>query len=145
MFYFRQAVFASALFWVGPAHAASDVEILKEFGMFGRIAVDCSAPYSNSNPHLIYAVSSQGKITRTLEMNPELNGSFVIRKMRMLGPNVLQHEETGRQSELTITVNKIDGRYRSWRSVRADGTVLIADGKFPASGNPTVSFEKCKD
>jgi len=29
--------------------------------------------------------------------------------------------------------------------VRADGTVLIADGKFPASGNPTISFEKCRN
>lgn len=145
MFYFRLAVFASALFWLGPAYATSDVDMLKEFGMYGRVAVDCSAPYSSNNPHLIYAVSSKGKITRTLEMNPELNGSFHIRNMRMMGPDVLQHDETGRQSELTITVAKIDGKFRSWRSVRADGTILIADGKFPASGNPTVSFEKCKD
>jgi hypothetical protein len=58
---------------------------------------------------------------------------------------MLQHDETGRQSELTITVLKIDGKFRSWRSVRADGTVLIADGKFPSSGAPTIVFEKCRN
>ena len=127
------------------AIAASDADILRQFGMLGRIAVDCNAPHSQSNPHLIYAVSPQGQLTRTLRMTPELDGSFPMRNVHMLGPNLLQHDETGRQSELTITVAKIDGKFRSWRSVRANGEVLIADGKFPASGNPTISFEKCRN
>jgi hypothetical protein len=61
----------------------------------------------------------------------------------MLGPDTMQFNETGRQSELTITVARINGRYRSWRSVRASGEVLIDDGKFASSGNPTQAFEKC--
>ena len=130
---------------IGPATAASDADVLRQFGMLGRIAVDCNAPYSQANPHLIYAVSPQGQLTRTLRMTPELDGTFPMRNVHMLGPNLLQHDETGRQSELTITVAKIDGKFRSWRSVRANGEVLIADGKFPASGNPTISFEKCRN
>jgi hypothetical protein len=130
---------------LGPAAAASDADVLRQFGIVGRIAIDCNAPYSASNPHLIYAVSPQGQITRTLRMTPELDGSFPMRNVRMLGPNLLQHDETGRQSELTITIAKIDGKFRSWRSVRADGTVLIEDGKFPKSGSPTLTFEKCRN
>jgi hypothetical protein len=61
----------------------------------------------------------------------------------MLSPNTIPFDETGRQSELTITVAKIDGKFRSWRSVRASGEVLIADGKFANSGSPTQAFEKC--
>ena len=48
----------------------------------------------------------------------------------------MQFDETGRQSELTITVAKIDGKFRSWRSVRANGEVLIADGKFATAATP---------
>ena len=77
-------------------------------------------------------------------MIPDLDGTFPIRNLRMLGPDTMQHDETGRQSELTITVAKVAGKFRSWRSVRADGTVLIADGKFPKTGSPTIAFEKCR-
>jgi len=128
-----------------PATAASDADVLRQFGMLGRIAVDCNSPYSTDNPHLIYAASPQGKLTRTLRMNPDLDGTFPMRNVRLLTSDRLQHDETGRQSELTITVAKIDGKFRSWRSVRADGTVLIADGKFPKTGRPTIAFEKCRN
>jgi hypothetical protein len=128
-----------------PAAIAGDVDVLRQFGMLGRLAVDCSTPHSQSNPHLIYGVSPQGQLTRTLRMTPELDGSFPMRNVHLLGPDFMQHDETGRQSELTITVAKIAGKFRSWRSVRADGTVLIADGKFASSGNPTIAFEKCRN
>ncbi len=130
---------------IAPEAAASDADVLRQFGMLGRIAVDCNAPHSSSNPHLIYAVSPQGKLTRTLKMTPDLDGTFPMRNVRLLTPSLLQHEETGRQSELTITVAKIDGKFRSWHSMRADGTVLIADGKFPKTGAPTIVFTKCRN
>jgi len=65
--------------------------------------------------------------------------------VRLLTPNLLQHEETSRGSKKTITVAKIDGKFRSWHSMRADGTVLIADGKFPKTGSPAIAFEKCRN
>ena len=130
---------------VTPGAAASDADILRKFGMLGRLAVDCNAPHSKTNPHLIYAVSPQGKITRTLKMTPDLDGTFPMRNVRLLSPDLMQHEETGRQSQLTITVKKINGKFRSWHSMRADGTVLIADGKFPKTGSPTIIFEKCRN
>ena len=76
-------------------------------------------------------------------MTPDLDGTFPMRNVHLLTPNLMQHEETSRGSEKTITVAKIDGKFRSWRSVLADGTVLIADGKFPKTGSPTIAFEKC--
>jgi len=124
---------------------AADADVLRQFGMQGRQAIDCSKPHSQDNPHLIYGVSPQGRVTRNLRMTPDLDGTFAMRNLRMLGPDTLQFEEAGRQSELTITVARINGKYRSWRSVRADGTVLIADGKFASSGNPTPAFEKCRN
>src|SRR5262245_35652079 len=126
-----------------PAALAADADVLRQFGMQGRQAIDCSQPHSQENPHVIYGVSPQGQLSRTLRMMPELDGTFAIRNLRMVGRDTMQFDETGRQSELTITVVRIDGKYRSWRSVRASGEVLIADGKFTSSGNPTQAFEKC--
>jgi hypothetical protein len=130
---------------IAPADAASDGDVLKQFGLLGRLAVNCAAPAGVNNPYLIYAVSPQGKVTRTLKMDPKLDGTFPMRNVRLLRPDLLQHDETGRQSELTITVAKIAGKFRSWRSVRANGTVLIADGKFPETGSPTLAFEACRN
>jgi hypothetical protein len=67
-----------------------------------------------------------------------------MRNLRLLSPNLLQFDETARQSEeFTVTIAKVAGKFRSWRSVRADGTVLIDEGKFRGSGSLTLAFEKC--
>ena len=131
------------LLGIVPADAASDRDVLKQFGMLGRFAVDCAAPASSSNPHTTFAVSPQSKVTYTLKMTPDLDGTFPMRNLRLLAPDRLQYEQTGRQSELTITVARIAGKFRSWSSVRADGTVLIVDGKFPKTGSPTIAFTFC--
>jgi hypothetical protein len=128
---------------------ASDGDVIRKFGILGRQALNCSTPYSKDNPHMIYAVSAEGKITRTLRMTPDLDGSFVMHNLRMAGPDLMQYDETGRTSELTVSVAKMGGKFRAWRSVRSNGPekgkVLIADGKFTSSGNPTPTFEPCKN
>jgi hypothetical protein len=132
-----------------PAARASDADIVRQFGILGRLALNCSAPYSNENPYLIYSVSAQGKVTRALQKTPNLDGKFAMRNIRMAGPDLMQYDETGRTSDMTISVAKIGGKFRSWRSVRSSGpdkgTVLIADGKFAKGGNPTPAFELCKN
>ncbi len=139
-------VFLTLLCSVPVAHA-SDGDVIRQFGLLGRIAIDCSAPYSAKNPYLIYAVSAQGKVTRTLKMGTDLDGTFAMRNFRMAGPGLLQYDETGRQSNLTVSVAKVGGKFRSWRSVRISGpnkgAVLIADGKFADGDNQTPAFEFC--
>jgi hypothetical protein len=135
------------LFGAGQPAAAADADVLRQFGMLGRLAVDCSAPYGKSNPHLIFAVGADGKITRTLRMTPDLDATLTMRNLRMVGPNVMQYDETGRQSELTISIAKqSDGRFRSWSSVRTSGPktgeVLFKDGKT-SEGSDTLAFTFC--
>ena len=130
---------------LGPTPAAaSDADTLERFGMLGTFAVDCAAPASRSNPHLVYAATRQGNVTRTLKMEPGLDGTFPMRNLRLLGPDRLQYEETGRRAEFIVTVARIGDKFRSWQSVQADGKVLIQDGKFPDSGAPTLAFERCR-
>ena len=128
---------------LGSQAAASDADVLRQFGMLGRIAVDCNAPHSRDNPHVIYFASPKGRLTRTLNRARDRDGTFPMRNLRLLTPNLLQYVEISRGFEKTITVAKVDGKFRFWRSVQVDGTVLIADGKFPKTGAPTLLFEKC--
>ena len=132
------------LLGIAPAAVASDADVLKRFGMLGRVAVDCAAPYSQSNPYQFYEISPKGKVTRTLRTgNPKIDATLSLRNVRMLATDLLQFEETGRASVLTVSIVKIDGKFRNWNSTQANGTVLIADGKFSDSGNPTVAFRFC--
>jgi hypothetical protein len=132
------------LLGIAPA-GASDRDVLMKFGMLGTTAVDCAAAPGPSNPYVIFAVSPQGQASRTLKMmDSGLDATLAIRNLRLLAPDTLQFNETGRQSELIITLVKVAGKFRSWRSVRADGTVLIADGKFPKTEKPTLAFTFCR-
>jgi len=125
--------------------SARDREILKNFGMLGRLAINCAAPASRENPYVIFAVAPDGKATRTLEMkDPALDATLPIRNVRLLSPDRLQYDETGRQSELIVTFAKVGGKFRSWHSMRVNGTVLVADGKFVSSGSPTQALEACR-
>jgi len=45
--------------------------------------------------------------------DPGLDGTLAIRNLRLLAPDTLQFNETGRQSELTVTLVKIAGKIRS--------------------------------
>ena len=92
-----------------------DGDIIRQFGILGRQALNCSAPYSKENPHMIYAVSAQGKVTRALKMSPDLDGLFAMRNLRMAGPDLMQYDETGRTSDLTISIAKMGGKFRAWR------------------------------
>jgi hypothetical protein len=135
------------LAWLGVGTAAaSDVEALRRFGLLGRVAVDCTQPYSQSNPYQIYAVSPRGAVTRTLRTgNPQYDATLSVRNVRMLTPDLLQFQESGRTHELIVTIVKLDGAFRNWNSTLANGSALIADGRFTDSGRPTVAFRSCGD
>src|SRR5262249_4576526 len=124
--------------------ATSDADVARQFGMLGEQALDCSAPPSPSNPHGIYSATPTGGGTRTLRMRPELDGTFPMRNLRLAGANQLAFEESSRGSEFAITVAKIDGRFRSWRSVRDGSQVLVDAGMIVGSGSPTLAFTLCR-
>ena len=143
------ALALTALFTLlaSPIASAGDADVLREFGMLGTLALDCSTPFSDTKSYVTFAATPQGGVTRTYRRNESLNATLAIRNVHMAGPNLLEYEETGRQSELRTDVAKMDGKFRSWRSVRTsgpdNGKVLIADGKFTDDGRPTPAFTFC--
>ncbi len=127
--------------------AASDADVIRKFGLLGRTARDCAAPNSEQNWHMIIAIAAGGKVTRTLKWPPNPDETFVIRNLRMTGPDVMQYDETGRQSELTVSViRESKSKFRTWRSVRTSGPnkgeILVADGKGK-EGRPSAVITLC--
>ncbi len=128
----------------GARASAADADVLRQFGILGRLAVDCSAPPGNENPNLIFGVSANGQARWTLSMGVSgLDGTFPIRNLRQIAPDLLQYNQPEEQSELTITLRKVNGKLRSWRSESTKGEILIADGKFTSDGRPTLAFTFC--
>ena len=133
------------LMGMAPFCSAADADVVRQFGMLGRQALACAAPPSASNPHVTYAASPQGSVTRTLRLGVQADGPFNLRNVRIAGPGMLQFEEIRQNGDvMTVTVAKFDGKFRSWRSVTADGTVLIAEGKRSSSRMPTLAFTPCR-
>src|SRR5262245_49700865 len=117
------ALIASCAAFAEAFASASDADALRQFGMLGTIAVDCTAPSSAINPHMIYAADAEGQVTRTLRMDGSASGeTFKIRNVRFVGSEFLEYVESGRQSELLVLVARIDGKTRTWRSERTSGT-----------------------
>ncbi len=141
----RSIVAATAIFFVacvGPSYAA-DADVLRAFGLFGRLAIDCAAPTSAANANFHYDVSKDGKLTVSRQVSAAAVPSFAIRNVRQLAPDRIEFVQTGRTSDFTVTMVKIGDGFRSWRSVQSDGTVLISDGKIVREGQPTVVIQAC--
>ena len=127
---------------------AADADVIRDFGILGRNAIDCAAPFGRENPYVIYAITPTGEVTRTLKMVAGAAGTFVIRNLRTASQNTLQYDETGTTSMFAITlIKQNDGTLRSWRSVQTSGSgkveILIEDGKFKSSGRDTPAFNFC--
>ena len=126
---------------------ASTADALREFGMIGTMALNCHAPPSDRNPYVTYRVGPDGQVTREPQTGPTAEAKFRMRNAHRVGPDRLEYEETGRQSELKVLVARIDGRFRGWRSVRTSGpeagAVLIDNGVITATGEPSAAFSFC--
>lgn len=124
-----------------PAHA-SDEGILKQFGMLGHLAVDCNSDHDNSNPHFVFTVSPENRITSVV-LQGRNRENRPVRKLRLLTPERLQFES----ADLTVTWAKIDGKFRLWRMVRVDGTIYVENGTStaitPEAHDPTPALMFC--
>lgn len=133
---------ASAVALIGPV-AAADSDELRRFGLIGTWAVNCAQPDSSSNPYVIYAVKDGSPIW-ILQMG-DLQARYSVRQLKIIGEDVLDYidgpDQAGRMHHMQL--KKTGARFRSIASTREDGSAVIADGKFVASGAPTAVFENC--
>ncbi len=113
-----------------------------KFGLVGVWAPDCTQPPSSSNAYVRFAIVN-GKPTRALRVN----GAYPVMAMRdvhIAAPDrlvYLSEVATGQMQIMTIA--KVGEAIRSQETIGVDGTAVIRDGRFVASGAPTLLYQRC--
>ncbi len=153
MFYVRRAAAAGlgiALLLLGcPATSAGDAAaIVRDWGLLGSWAVDCSRPPGRDNPYLVYAERTDGlveeldfgdgrDIAEIEAARLEADGKLTLN----LGPRPESH----RQFRHTTTLTKgPDGRVRSFYAGDTGGNASIRDGIVLTTNEPTPWTARCR-
>lgn len=139
------AVACLALLAVASASADSDADALIKFGLLGVWAVDCTEPPSNSSPQVRFAIVN-GMATRTV-LAGGLSQTMRMRNLRITAPDRLSYFLEGPTAEAshTMMVARVGEDIRSQEAVRFDGTAVIRDGRYVASGAPSPLYRRCSD
>jgi hypothetical protein len=145
----------SALALVGVAclalpHAAAAqniAEIIKQWGLLGTWAVDCSRPASGLNAYLRYVIRRPGQVSHERDFGGRSDVNEVREARRGSGgilELVVHFPKLGHARRYALIKGR-DGRARAVANSRTDGTdVSIKDGKFTATGKPTPWQTRCR-
>ena len=115
---------------------------LSKNGLIGQWAMDCGQGFGLHNPYLIYAVAGGGVPTEQLLIDGKRNRTTPLQDIAELAGGFVKWTEKADEGLATI-VTKVEGRrLKTWRSVHADGTVLVSDGHF-SGGAEVPLFSRC--
>jgi hypothetical protein len=148
----RVSLFATAFAIAMPALASAQSarEVLRDFGMLGTWATDCSRPSDSDNFYTVYAGMPDGRVRRTYYNTPDrakaYNEYIVTRAIRLPADQLsYQQEGTVNHDKIDVILLKDGNKYKIWSSVTENGKALVKDGKFPGSGNESPWQAKCRE
>ena len=151
-FSLRTSLLAAAFALALPALAYADGprDVLRNFGMLGTWATDCSQPAGANNFYTVYAGRTDGRVMRTYyntaDRKKPYNEYFINRAIRLPADQLsYRQERSDGNDKIDVILLKDGNRYRIWSSVRDDGEVLVENGKFPKSGDESPWQTKCHD
>jgi hypothetical protein len=135
-----------------PAHADATLEVIKTAGLLGTWAESCAAGPSRQNWFVTFYVTGNTTVRRkgvrgsddpgldgTVDSAERLTPTTVRMRLRNDDPNWGADNGAVYDTEAELR----DGKWHVLSSVRPDGTQLIKDGKFVASGKPTPILQRC--
>jgi hypothetical protein len=135
-----------------PAHADATLEVIRTAGLLGTWAESCSAGPSRQNWFVTFYVTTNATVRRkgvrgsddpvldgTVDSAERLTPTTVRIRLRNDDPN--WGDANGAIYDAVVEIK--DGKSHAVTSVRSDGTPLIKDGTFVASGNPTPVLQRC--
>jgi hypothetical protein len=149
---FRISFLLAALTLALPtlAQAQAPRDILRDFGLLGTWATDCSRPSAEDNFYTIYAGMPDGNVRRTYYNTPDREkayNEYIVTRAIRLPADQLSYRQEGAvdHDKIDVVLLKDGAKYKIWSSVREDGQALVQDGKFPKSGDESPWQTKCHD
>ena len=135
-----------------PAKSESVLSVVSRARMLGTWAASCSAGASTTNWFVTWYAAGNGTARRRSlrgSGQPPLDGA--IDSAELLSPTLMRvrmrndDPNWGNFNGLVYDVltDISGGHQRTISSVASDGQVLIKDGKYVSSGNPSVVTERC--
>jgi len=125
-----------------PAPEQSPAAMFAKHGLIGTFAQECTAP-TRQNGHIVHRANSAGQVDRhVLVGDPAPAAAATIDSVTEQGAR-LQVSQVGAGGRITYVMEVDRDRFRTVESKQADGTVLIADGRFTNSNAPTQWLTKC--
>ena len=118
---------------IGQAAAQTASEILRDFGLLGTWAYDCSQPASDENYYSVYAALENGHVTRTYFDGPNhVYNSYVIERARLRDDGYVWYEQFDRKRNddfrhMQVIVDRSGDKYRVVYSKNIGGDTLIDD------------------
>ncbi len=147
----RVSLFAIAFAFLVPtiASAQSPRAVLRDFGLLGSWATDCSRPSAADNFYTVYAGRADGMVRRTYYNTPDRKrpyNVYIITRAIRLPADQLSYQQEGEaeHDKIDVILLKDGNKYKIWSSVTEDGKVLVKDGKFPGSGAESPWQDKCR-
>ena len=141
----RSAVFVlvASMLATGSAQGASDADTLAAFSLLGESAVDCKAPPSRDNPHVVFGDSRVG-LAEILKTGPaELDEAYPLRAAKILDRARISMEIEGSTEKLSKIIIVKSGKVWHTESSEIDGRMLIKDGRLASRGTEIPRFERC--
>jgi hypothetical protein len=134
---------------LATAAPPTTVEVLREFGLFGTWAVDCSRPASPQNPYVSDILQETGEVVEEHHLGP----NFVVNRYQVLSATHISAtqlalevtfqpgSEAAERQKLVMHVS--DGRRRTLFNQPEGGDVLVKNGVALAAGMNTPTLRKC--
>jgi hypothetical protein len=141
-------VFLPSSLWTTLALPQSPASAIKEFGLLGTWADDCSAMPSSTNQYAIFSLTSRGNIELRNDFGPDYD-QMVYRivdaqRLSHFRLAVRQMLMTDDQVLLNTVLMKANDRIRVWSSRGSDGSIIVEDGTIAwANGEETGWMVRC--
>jgi hypothetical protein len=134
--------------WTPPVDAQSPANAIKEFGLLGTWADDCSAMPSPGNLYTIFTLTSRGNIELRNDFGPDYDQMVYrivdVQRLSYFRLALRQLLTTDDQILLNTIMVKANDRIRVWSSRGADGSILVEDGTIgSANGQETGWMVRC--
>ncbi|HEY7299376.1 MAG TPA: hypothetical protein VH684_15830 [Xanthobacteraceae bacterium] len=139
------ACFLQSMLLVTCANAQSAV--VRDFGLLGEWASECSRPPSPANEHSLFALASSGAIWVLNNVGPYYDGMvYRIVEAERIGSDKLSMRQvltTDEAMVLDVVVLKDNEKIRVWSSHTAGGDTLVKDGIASPTNRKTRWATRC--
>ncbi len=116
-----------------PATASAETvaQTLRQFGLLGTWADDCSQPAANNNFHTVYAPLKNGHVQRTYYNAPgKIYNQYVLQRVNRVSAEQLFYSQKGSAGRIDVVLIVTGNRYHVLSSQNENGKVYVRDGRF---------------